>query len=77
MLEDESDLSVIGEAGDGAGVIELIKELSPDIAVLDISMPGINGIDTAKNISTNYPGTKIVALSIHSEKRFVEEILIG
>jgi len=77
LLEDESDFSVIGEAGDGEGAIELIKELAPDIAVLDISMPEMNGIDAAKNISTNYPGTKIVALSIHSEKRFVEDMLIA
>lgn len=77
LLEDEPDLSVIGEAGDGEGAIELIKEHSPDIVVLDINMPGMNGIEAAKKISINFPDTKIIALSIHSEKNFVEDMLLA
>ena len=77
LLEDEPDLSVIGEAGDGDAAVELIKELLPDIVVLDINMPGMNGIDAAKKISTNIPDIKIIALSIHSEKPFVEDMLLA
>lgn len=77
LLEDEPDFSVIGEAGDGEEAIALIIEHQPDIAVLDISMPGISGIEVAKRISEACPDTRIVALSIHSEKRFVEDMLIA
>ena len=77
LLEDEPDFSVIGEAGDGEQAITLIIEHQPDIAVLDISMPGISGIEVAERISADCPNTRIVALSIHSEKRFVEDMLIA
>ena len=73
LLEDEPDFDVIGEAADGVQALELINELQPEIAVLDISMPGLNGIEVAERISASCPETRIVALSIHSEKRFVEE----
>ena len=77
LLEDEPDFDVIGEAADGVQALELINELQPEIAVLDISMPGLNGIEVAERISASCPETRIVALSIHSEKRFVEDMLMA
>ncbi len=77
LLEDEADLNVIGEAGDGEEAIALLSELNPEVVVLDISMPGMNGIEVAERVSVNCPNTKIVALSIHSDKRFVEEMLMA
>ncbi len=77
LLEDESDFSVVGEAGDGEQAIDKIRELTPDIVILDITMPGLNGIEVAQFIAGDYSDTKVVALSIHSEKRFVEDMLLA
>jgi len=75
MLDDEQDLEVVGEAGDGRQAIELVTELEPDVVVMDISMKGLNGIEATAQIHTASPGTKIVALSIHSGRRYVEGML--
>ncbi|WP_300455697.1 response regulator [Desulfobacula sp.] len=75
LLEDETDMTVVGEAGDGQTALDLIQVLSPEIVVMDITMPGLNGIDTTKQILSDYPNTKVIALSIHSENEFVEGML--
>ena len=75
MLEEEQDLEVVGEAGDGREAIELFRELKPDVVVMDISMKGLNGIEAAGQIHAASPRTKIVALSIHSGRRYVEGML--
>lgn len=75
LLEDEKDMTVIGEAGDGKTALDMIRRLSPQIVVMDITMPGLNGIETTEKIVSNFPGTKVIALSIHSEKEFVEGML--
>ncbi len=75
LLEDEEDMEVVGEAGDGQAALDLVRELSPDIVVMDVTMPGLNGIETTKRIVAEFPGTLVVALSIHSEKRFVQDML--
>ncbi|MBW1749816.1 MAG: response regulator, partial [Deltaproteobacteria bacterium] len=75
LLEDEEDMLVIGEAGDGHTALELVKELSPDIVVMDVTMPGLSGIETTERIVAKFPDTKVVALSIHSEKQFVLDML--
>ena len=75
LLKEEADMQVIGEAGDGQAAIERVRELSPDVVVMDISMPNFNGIEATRQIVAESPGTKVVALSIHSGKRFVEGML--
>lgn len=75
LLEDEEDMLVVGEAGDGKTALELVEELSPDIVVMDVTMPGLNGIEATKRIVAEFPGTLVVALSIHSEKQFVQDML--
>jgi len=75
LLESEADITVVGEAGDGREAIEQVSTLAPDVVVMDISMPNINGIDATRHILTDAPNTRIIALSIHSEKRFVDEML--
>lgn len=75
LLEDEEDMLVIGEAGDGQTAIALVRELSPDIVVMDVTMPELSGIEATKRIISEFPDTKIVALSIHSEKQFVQDML--
>lgn len=75
LIEDETDMEVIGEAGDGQAAIELLQTLSPSVVVMDITMPGINGIEATRQILSDFPNTKVIALSIHSEKKFVESML--
>ncbi|MHC4165622.1 MAG: LuxR C-terminal-related transcriptional regulator [Planctomycetota bacterium] len=75
LLEEEKDLHVVGEAADGQAAIEMARELSPDVAVMDITMPGLDGIEATRRIISNSPNTRIIALSIHSGKRFVENML--
>jgi len=75
LLEEEEDFTVVGEAGDGREAIELFRKLTPDVVVMDISMKGLNGIETTRHIMSDAPGTKVVALSIHSGRRYVEGML--
>ena len=77
LIEEEDDLHVTGEAGDGQAAIELARELSPDIILMDITMPNLDGIETTQQILTEVPDTKIIALSIHSEKDFVQGMLLA
>ena len=77
LLTDEEDIGVIGVAEDGQMAIDLVRELSPDLVVMDISMPGMNGVEATREIIRESPDTKILALSIHREKHFVEEMLVA
>ena len=68
------DMDVVGEAADGRTAIRLVQELSPDVVIMDISMPDLNGIDATRRINSDYPDVKIIALSMHYDKQFVSEI---
>ncbi|MBN2513378.1 MAG: response regulator transcription factor [Sedimentisphaerales bacterium] len=73
-LQSESDFSVVGQAGDGHSAIKLIRELSPDIVVMDIGMPELNGIETTRIISKELPRVKVIGLSMHSNDKYVREM---
>ena len=75
LLEKQPDIEVVGEVADGRKAIELARELKPDIVIMDITMPNLNGIDAARKIVGKSSGTKVIALSMHSSKRFVTEML--
>jgi DNA-binding NarL/FixJ family response regulator len=75
MLEKEPDIEVVGEAGDGRATLQLASELQPEVVVLDIAMPDLNGIEAAARLKARHPGIKVVALSAYSDKRFVLEML--
>jgi len=75
LFEDEQDIKVIGEAGDGQEAIDRVRDLSPDVVVMDINMPNFNGIEATREIVSDFPDTKIIALSIHSGKGFIEDML--
>jgi DNA-binding NarL/FixJ family response regulator len=70
LLERQA-IEVVGEASDGREAIELCERLHPDVAVLDVSMPLLNGIDAAQEISRSHPRTKVVLLTMHTEDIFV------
>jgi two-component system response regulator NreC len=73
-LQMEDDMEVVGQAKNGLSAIELVKELTPDVVVMDISMPDINGMDATREILRDFPNVKIIALSMHSAKKFVKEM---
>ena len=75
LLEKRTDFTVVAEASDGEAAVRLAKEVSPDIIILDISMPGMNGIEAARRILAERPGVRVLALSMHSDRRFVIETL--
>jgi DNA-binding NarL/FixJ family response regulator len=74
LIESLENMEVIGEAEDGRSVVNMARELIPDIVIMDIAMPGLNGIKAARLISSNIPNVKIIALSMHRERQFVLEM---
>ena len=75
LLEQNAELSVVGEAEDGRETVRLAKKLSPDVIVMDIAMPDMNGIEATRQILTDLPDVKVIALSMHSDRHFVSEML--
>jgi two-component system response regulator NreC len=71
LLSSEPDMEVIGEADNGRAVVKLVQEKSPDVVIMDISMPDLNGIEATRQILNERPGIKIIALSMHSDSLFV------
>jgi DNA-binding NarL/FixJ family response regulator len=74
LLKEYDDMEVVGEAADGRTAIRLVEELSPDVVIMDISMPDVNGIDATRKIISDRPKVKIIALSMHYDKQFISEI---
>jgi DNA-binding NarL/FixJ family response regulator len=70
-LDGLSEISVVGEAENGLKALRLAKKLEPDVIIMDISMPELNGIEAARQIKSEMPGTKIIALSMYADKRYV------
>jgi DNA-binding NarL/FixJ family response regulator len=75
MLEDESDMEVVGEAGDGEESIRLAKELHPQVVVMDCALPGMNGLQATRQIIENSPETAVLMLSMHSENTWVRQAI--
>lgn len=73
-IEQEEDIEVVGQAENGLNTIELARELAPNIVIMDISMPDLNGIEATRQIQRDLPEVKVIALSMHSEKHFVTEM---
>lgn len=74
LIEQEPDLTVVGEAEDGKTIVELARKLSPHVVVMDIAMPDLNGIEATRKIIKANPKMKVVALSGHVNQHFVREM---
>ncbi|TLY27426.1 MAG: response regulator transcription factor [Ignavibacteria bacterium] len=75
ILQHDLNIDVVGLAENGRTTIELAKELKPDIVIMDISMPDLNGMEATRRILEENPAIKVIALSMHSDQQFVSEML--
>ncbi len=75
LLEDETDMVVVGEAGDGLDAVKLAQQLNPRVIVMDCALPGISGLVAARRILEGSPDTAILMLSMHSEETWVRQAL--
>jgi DNA-binding NarL/FixJ family response regulator len=75
ILEDEGDISVVGEANDGAEAVRLAELLRPQLVVMDCALPGMSGLDATRRILEKLPDTAILMLSMHSEDTWVHQAL--
>jgi len=71
LLETQGSMSVVAEAENGLKTIQLAGELQPHVIIMDISMPGVNGIDATRKITSDLPGTKVIALSMHADRHII------
>ena len=69
-LRYEADVEVVAEAGDGCSAVELTKEFLPDVVLMDISMPRLNGIEATRRIATECPSVRVVGLSVHDSRQY-------
>jgi DNA-binding NarL/FixJ family response regulator len=75
MLEDESDMEVVGEAGNGEDSIKMAKDLRPQVVVMDCALPGMNGLQATRQIITDTPDTAVLMLSMHTESTWVKQAI--
>jgi DNA-binding NarL/FixJ family response regulator len=73
ILEREKDLKVIGEAGNGREAVTLVKKLRPDLVLMDVAMPLLNGLQATRKILKAAPATRVLMLSVHDDDVYVEE----
>ncbi len=75
LLESESDFSITGETGDGLEAVDLVERLQPDVLVVDLMMPGLNGLEVTRQAGKRSPHTQVVILSMHANEAYVLEAL--
>jgi len=75
LLSDEPDLEIVAEAGNAEEALKKVRELSPDIAVVDIQLPGRSGIEVCRDIREQFPSTRVVILTSHAGESFLEQAM--
>lgn len=75
ILEDIEDIAVIGEASDGRAALEMLREVQPQIILMDISMGHTSGIETTRQVRADFPAVKVLVLSMHSESAYIVKML--
>lgn len=75
LINQEKDMIVVGEAGDGLQLLDLVEKLRPDVVLVDLKMPNLNGIDAAGEIRKRFPNTHSVILTMHADRSYVERAL--
>ena len=75
LLENEKDFIIVGEAGSGQQAVELTSQLSPNVVIMDITLPDMSGIEATRRLKQAYPKTAVVALTIHEDQQYFFEML--
>lgn len=75
LIEAQGDLEVVGTAGDGVQALHLVRELRPDVIVMDITMPGLNGVELAAQLAHEETPARIVVLSVHEDRSYVQRLI--
>jgi two-component system response regulator NreC len=75
ILGAQADMEIVGEAGNGREAVTMTEQLKPDVVVMDVAMPELNGIEATRRIAESQPHTKVLALSMHKDSVYVREIL--
>ena len=75
ILGAQADMEIVGEAGNGREAVELAEQLQPDMVVMDVAMPELNGIEATRRLAAILPHTRVLALSMHKDSVYVREIL--
>lgn len=77
IIEENAEFHVVGEADNGRAAVRLAAELHPDIAILDVAMPDLNGIEACRQLRAENPQLRILALSMHTDEKYVSEMLVA
>ncbi|MBV8730356.1 MAG: response regulator transcription factor [Acidobacteriia bacterium] len=75
ILEAQPDMEIVGEAGNGREAIDLTEKLKPDVVVMDVAMPELNGIEATRRVAETVPHARVIALSMHKDSVYVREVL--
>jgi len=77
LIEASPDMAVVGEAGDGRVALDIMRRETPDVAVIDVSMPGMSGLDLAGRIATELVGLKVLVLTAQEDRAYVRQLMKG
>src|SRR6478736_1038647 len=75
LLQDVVDIEIVGEATDGQTALDVIRQTTPDIAILDISLPGVSGLEVARTLAAQLPQVRLLALTVHEDHAYVQPML--
>ena len=75
LLDDQADIEVIGEAQDGLSTVKMVAKLKPDVVIMDIAMPMMNGLEATRQIQRDYPQVRVLILTMHENEEYIRQVL--
>ncbi|MFC6047782.1 response regulator transcription factor, partial [Methylobacterium hispanicum] len=75
LLNADPEVELVGEATDGGEALPMIRAVAPDVAVIDVSMPGLNGLELTERVTGECPGTRVLVLTVHEDAAYVQPLM--